>query len=220
MKKGFINYSLFWLVALGIFNALAFLIPNDLDTTSFWIGYGAISLAFILQLISTAYFFKKNLLKQKIGGFPVPVFCIMSLATLLLCSIVCVMTTQLIALIACYFIVAMQYLSNIFVSICAGKTGAAKGFIADLKKNAEVLVQKAENAEIKALAEEISGAAASADPYSDPDNALAKVESKILSELEKFSSAVESSDLESAKDSAKQLLTFIKERNVKCKMLK
>ena len=69
MKKGFINYSLFWLVALGIFNALAFLIPNDLDTTSFWIGYGAISLAFILQLISTAYFFKKNLLKQKIVCF-------------------------------------------------------------------------------------------------------------------------------------------------------
>ena len=219
MKKGFINYSLFWLVALGIFNALAFLIPNEMNS-SFWIGYGAISAAFVLQLISTALFFKKDLLKQKIGGFPVPVYCIMTLVTFLLCSIVCVMTMQLIALIVCYVIVAAQYLANIVVSVSAGKNGAAKGFIADLKKNTEALVQKVENAEIKVLAEEVSNAAASADPYSDPDNALAKVESKILAELEKFSAAIEASDIESAKDSAKQLITFIKERNVKCKMLK
>ena len=219
MKKGFINYSLFWLVALGIFNALAFLIPNEMNS-SFWIGYGAISAAFVLQLISTALFFKKDLLKQKIGGFPVPVYCIMTLVTFLLCSIVCVMTMQLIALIVCYVIVAAQYLANIVVSVSAGKNGAAKGFIADLKKNTEALVQKVENAEIKALAEEVANASASADPYSDPDNALAKVESKILAELEKFSAAIEASDIESAKDSAKQLITFIKERNVKCKMLK
>ena len=219
MKKGFINYSLFWLVALGIFNALAFLIPNEMNS-SFWIGYGAISVAFVLQLISTALFFKKDLLKQKIGGFPVPVYCIMNLVVFLLCSIVCVMTMQLIALIVCYVIVAVQYLANIVVSVSAGKNGAATGFIAELKQSTEALAQKAENAEIKALAEEVANASASADPYSDPDNALAKVESKILAELEKFSAAIEASDIESAKDSAKQLITFIKERNVKCKMLK
>ena len=219
MKKGFINYSLFWLLALGLFNVAAFLIPNEMNS-SFWIGYGAVSFAFVLQLISTALFFKKDLLKQRIGGFPVPVFCIMSLVTVLLCSIVCVITMKLIALIVCYLIVVMQYLGNILVSVSAGKTGAATGFIADLKKNTAALVQKAENTEIKTLTEEISAAAASADPFSDPDNALAKVESKILAELDKFSSAVEAADIESAKESAKQLLTFIKERNVKCKMLK
>ncbi len=220
MKKGFINYSLFWLLALGLFNVAAFLIPNDLSTSSFWIGYGAISFAYVLQLISTAWFFKKDLVKQKIGGFPVPVFCIISLVSLLLCSIVCAMTTHWIALVVCYFIVVLQYLGNIIVIIGAGKTNVAIGFIADLKKNTEALVQKTENSEIKALAEEVAKAAASADPFSDPDNALAKVESKILAEMDRFSSAAETSDVENAKDSAKQLLTFIKERNVKCKMLK
>ena len=220
MKKGFINYSLFWLVALGIFNALAFLIPNDMNPTAFWSGYGAISAAFVLQLISTAWFFQKNLLKERAFGIPVPAFCIITLVVLLIVSGICVMVTNWIFIAVCYLFVILQYLANIIVLNGAGKNGAAKGFIADLKKNTEALAQKAENAEIKALAEEISGAAASADPYSDPDNALAKVESKILSEFEKFSSAVEASDLESAKDSAKQLLTFIKERNVKCKMLK
>lgn len=220
MKKGFINYSLFWLVALGIFNALAFLIPNDLDATSFWIGYGAISVAFVLQLISTAWFFQKNLLKERAFGIPVPAFCIMTLVALLIVSAICVMIANWIVIAVGYLFVVLQYLANIIVLNGTGKNGAATGFIASLKKNTEALAQKAENAEIKALAEEVSRAAASADPYSDPDNALAKVESKILSELEKFSSAVEASDIESAKDSAKQLITVIKERNVKCKMLK
>ena len=217
MKKGFINYSLFWLLALGIFNVAAFLLPNDMNS-SFWIGYGAVSFAFVLQLISTALFFKKDLLKQKIGGFPVPVYCIMSLVTFLLCSIVCVMTMHLIALVVCYVIVAVQYLANIFVSVSAGKNGAAIGFIADLKKTTEAIAKKAENAEIKALAEEVSRSAAEADPYSDI--ALAGVENKILAEMEKLSSAVESGDVEAVKASAKQMLTFIKERNVKCRMLK
>ena len=221
MKKGFINYSLFWLLALGLFNVAAFLIPNDLDANIFWIGYSAISLAFVLQLISTALFFKKNLVKQKIGGFPVPVFCIVSLVSLLLCSIVYVIIkSHWIVLIVCYVLVIFQYLGNIIVIIGAGKNNVATGFIADLKKNTEALVQKAENAEIKALAEEVALEAASADPFSDPDNALAKVESKILAEMDRFSSSLEASDLENAKISAKQLVTFIKERNVKCKMLK
>ena len=220
MKKGFINYSLFWLVALGIFNALAFLIPNDLDVTSFWIGYGAISVAFVLQLISTAWFFKKELLKERAFGIPVPAFCIMTLVVLLVVSGICVMVANWIVIAVCYLFVLLQYLANIIVLNGTGKNSAATGFIADLKSSTEALVQKSENAEIKTLAEEISAAAASADPFSDPDNALAKVENKILAELDKFSSALEASDIESAKESAKQLLTFIKERNVKCKMLK
>ena len=221
MKKGFINYSLFWLLALGLFNAAAFLMPNDSKAnTFFWIGYGAISFAFVLQLISTAWFFKKDLVKQKIGGFPVTVYCIMNLTVLFLCSFVYTMKSLWIVLIACYVLVIFQYLSNIIVIVSAGKTNVATGFIADLKKNTEALVQKATNDEIKTLAEEISKAAASADPFSDPDNALAKVNSKILAEMETFSASVEASDVEGAKTSAKQLLTFIKERNVKCKMLK
>ena len=59
MKKGFIKYSLLWLVALGLFNAAAFLIQSELDS-SFWMGYGAVTGAFVLQLLSTAIFFKKD----------------------------------------------------------------------------------------------------------------------------------------------------------------
>ena len=218
MKKGLLNYSLFWLLALGLFNAAAFLIPNDLAASSFWTAYGAVSAAFVLQLVSTIWFFQKDLLKERAYGIPVPAFCIMTLVLLLIVGIVCVIVLNWIVIAVCYLFVVLQYLANIILMSGAGKSGAATGFVADLKKNTEALVQKAENAEIKALAAEVSNAAASADTFSDA--ALAGVENKILAEMETFSSAVAASDVENAKASAKQLLNYIKERNAKCRILK
>lgn len=217
MKKGFIKYSLLWLVALGLFNAAAFLLA-DRGADLFWIGYGAVSLAFVLQLISTALFFKKDLLQKRVVGVPVPVFCMMSLVAVLIAGVVCVMIPNWIVIAVCYVVVVGQYVANIVVLVGAGKNGAATGFIADLKKNTAALAQKAENAEIKALAQEVSEAAASADPFSDV--ALAGVENKILGKLAEFSACVENADVENAKTSAKQLLSFIKERNAKCRILK
>ena len=215
MKKGFIKYSLLWLVALGLFNAAAFLMPKELNNT-FWIGYGAVSAAFVLQLLSTAWFFNKDLLQKRLGQIPVPVFCTMGLIALLSGSVAFAVTGMTLIVIASYVVVGVQYIVNIVVIVVSGKDGAATGFIPELKKNTAALVQKAENNEIKALADEFAKAAASADTRSDA--ALAGVENKILGEMEKFSAAVEASDLESAQASAKQLLSFIKERNTKCRL--
>ena len=215
MKKGFIKYSLLWLVALGLFNAAAFLIPNELDS-SFWMGYGAVTGAFVLQLLSTALFFKKDLLQKRLGQIPVPVFCMMGLIALFAGSVAFAVTGMTLIVIASYVVVGAQYIVNIVVIVVSGKDGAATGFIPELKKNTAALAQKAANDEIKALADEVAKAAASADTRSDA--ALAGVENKILGEMEKFSAAVEASDLESAQTSAKQLLSFIKERNTKCRL--
>ena len=218
MKKGFIKYSLLWLVVLGLFNAAAFLFPNDLGDSSFWIGYGAVSFAFVLQLISTAWFFKKDLLQKRLGKMPVPVFCMMDLIALLAVGVIVAATNVTLIVICSYVVVGAQYIANIVVIAGSGKGGAATGFVADLRERVDVLARTAENAEIKALAEEVAGAAASADPFSNV--ALAGVENKIRGEVEKFSAAVEASDVENAKVSAKQLLSYIKERNAKCRILK
>ena len=217
MKKGFIKYSLLWLVALGLFNAAAFLIPNELDS-SFWMGYGAVTGAFVLQLLSTAWFFNKDLLQKRLGQIPVPVFCMMGLIALLAGSVAFAVTGMTLVVIASYVVVGVQYIANIVVIVTSGKGGAATGFIPELKKNTAALAQKAGNAEIKALAEDVAKAAAGADTFSDI--ALAGVENKILAEMEKFSAAVDASDVEAAKASAKQLLTYVKERNAKCRILK
>ena len=140
----------------------------------------------------------------------------MGLIVLLAVSVAFAVTGITLIVIGAYVVVGVQYIANIVVIITSGKGGTATGFIPELKKNTAVLVQKAENDEIKTLADEVAKAAASADTRSDA--ALAGVENKILGEMEKFSAAVEASDLESAQASAKQLLSFIKERNTKCRL--
>jgi hypothetical protein len=183
---------------------------------TFWIGYGAVSAAFVLQLLSTAWFFNKDLLQKRIGKMPVPVFCMLGLIALFSVSVAFAATNMALLVIYSYVVVGAQYIVNIVVIVVSGKDGAATGFIPELKKNTAELAKKAENNEIKALADEVANAAASADTRSDA--ALAGVENKILAEMEKFSSAVEASDLENAQASAKQLLSFIKERNTKCRL--
>ena len=221
MKKGFMKYSLLWLVALAIFNVVAFLVPNEFEPTSFWIAYAFITLAFFAQLFCTALVFKKDLLNKKFCSIPLTAISVITLVLLVVAASICVAIalTAWIAITVCYVIVAVQYIANIVSLVNYDDKGAtAKGFIAALKNKVETISQKASNAELKALTAEVCEAVRSADTFSDA--ALAGVEGKILQKCEEFETSVESEDVENAKVQAKQLLTFIKERNAKCRILK
>ena len=226
MKKGFIKYTLLWLVALAIFNAVTFLTPNEIDgvskfTTPFWIAYAFITIAFFAQLFCTALVFKKDLLTKKFCNMPLTAISVISLTLLVIAgSIFMAMAlTAWIAIIVCYVIVITQYIINIVALVTYNDKGAsAKGFVAALKAKTDAISQKAINDELKALTAEVCEAVRSADTFSDA--ALAGVEDKILKKCEEFEASVASGDMENAKAQTKQLLTFIKERNAKCRILK
>ena len=65
MKKNFKYFGITWIVGFVLFNAITFLIPNEVfgvtrfDKGVFWIAYALITLSFIAQLI-TAYQFIKD----------------------------------------------------------------------------------------------------------------------------------------------------------------
>ena len=65
MKKNFKYFGFTWIVGFVLFNAITFLIPNEIfgvtrfDKGVFWIAYALITLSFITQLI-TAYKFVKD----------------------------------------------------------------------------------------------------------------------------------------------------------------
>ena len=65
MKKNFKYFSITWIVGFVLFNAITFIIPNEVfgvtrfDKGVFWIAYALITLSFIAQLI-TAYKFVKD----------------------------------------------------------------------------------------------------------------------------------------------------------------
>lgn len=221
MKKGFMKYSILWLVALAVFNAITFLVPNELETPSFWIAYTFITIAFFAQLFCTALVFKKDLLTKKFCNIPLTATSVITLVLLVVAASICmaISLTAWISIVICYVIVIVQYIANIVSLVNYDDKGAsAKGFIAVLKTKTEAISQKATNDEIKALTGEVCEAVRSADTFSDA--ALAGVEDKILKKCEEFEASVSSGDIENAKAQTKQLLTFIKERNAKCRILK
>lgn len=65
MKKNFKYFSITWIVGFILFNAVTFLIPNEVfgvtrfDKGVFWVTYALIIVSFIVQLI-TAYIFVKS----------------------------------------------------------------------------------------------------------------------------------------------------------------
>ncbi len=226
MKKGFMKYSLLWLVALAIFNAVAFLTPGpdgaDKLTSQFWIAYTFITVAFLAQLFCTALVFKKDLLNKRFCNIPLTAVSVIILLLLTAAGSVLIAIPAIeawISILVCYLIVIIHYIANITALINYDDKGAtAKGFIATLKNTTDAIARKATSEEMKALADEICAAVHSADTFSDA--ALAGVDDKILKKCEEFSSSVEANDIENAKAQAKQLLSFIKERNAKCRILK
>ena len=65
MKKNFKSYVIIWVIGLAIFNLCSFFVPSETKfTASFWLGYGFITLAFILHL-GTAFFGFKEESKEK-----------------------------------------------------------------------------------------------------------------------------------------------------------
>ena len=234
MKKNFKNFSIIWVVGLVFFNAITFLIPNEVfgvtrfDKATFWVAYVFITISFIAELI-TAYKFIKDdskekmflnipLLKTGYLAFIVSIivgFVFMALPVLpaWLGAIVCLG-------VACYFIIACVKASTAINAVTEidVKIKTQTAFIRMAIVDAENIMARATTAEIKAETKKVYEALRYSDPMSN--DLLNDVEQEIGNLLKEFKKAVTGSDNDNAIKIASELLLLIKERNSKCKALK
>ena len=91
-------------------------------------------------------------------------------------------------------------------------------FIKSLTIDARRLANSAKTDEMKALANKVYEAAHYSDPMSNSQ--LEAIENEIETKFNQFSAAVKSDNVALAKSTADELVTFIKDRNNKCKLLK
>lgn len=229
MKKNFKSYAIIWAIGLAIFNLCAFLVPSPTKfTPSFWLGYGFITLAFILHL-GTAYFTFKEETKEKL-------FLNISTITINFVTLVC---TAIIAAItmavpafpdwlgailcfACFGIgIAANLLAKTAGDMVAKKDEKIKAktlFIKSLTVDADTLVSQAQVPEIKAQVTKVYEAIRYSDPMSN--DALSGVETKIQYQFNAFTNAVKNEDAELVESMSVELLDLIDARNKKCKVLK
>lgn len=232
MKKGLKYYIPCWAVLLAVFNIITFAVPVTVNVNkfspSFWIGYGFVTLAFIAQLVCSLIFFKQDTKEKRFLNIPV-----ISLSyTALLLSIIIGAVAMAVPSIPYWIAVIVDVLITAFYAIAIISSKAAADtvssidtkikqqtfFIKSLSVYAQSLVNSAKTDEMKTLANKVYEAVRYSDPMSSPQ--LETIENEIEIKFNQFLSAVKSDNASLAQSIADELVTLIKDRNNKCKLLK
>ena len=234
MKKNFKYFGIVWLVGFVLFNAITFLIPNEVfgitrfDKAGFWFAYALITVAFIAQLI-TAYIFVKDDSAEK-TFLHIP---------LLRTGYAAVIVSAIVGLIFMIFPVFPAWIGAIVCLLVAGyftiacvNAGAAANVVVQVGQKVKektqfmkLAVAEATNIMARATTEEVKAETKKvyeALRYSDymSNSALEDLESAIDEQLKALKLAVAASNAEEIKGIVKELLFTIQERNIKCKLLK
>ena len=234
MKKNFKYFSITWIVGVIIFNAITFLIPNEVfgvtrfDKGVFWIAYALITISFIAQLI-TAYKFVKDDSDEKMflnipllrtGYMAIIVSIIVGMVFMIFPVLPTWIGAVVCLLIAGYFVIACvkaSAVANVVADIDT-KVKTKTAFMRMTIVEAENILARATTAEIKAEAKKVYEALRYSDPMSNP--ALDGIEQEIDNGLKELKKAVTCNDSATVLSIVADLLLNVKERNSKCKLLK
>lgn len=232
MNKNFKYYAGIWAILLVIFNIATFVSPNEAAGMikfggAFWVGYIAITLAFIGQLaVSFLAFDAKNM--QKLF-YKIPLIRISwsGLVLTLVFGVLCMTIPDLpnwIGIIACFAVLAFNALSLAKANIAADivseiddKVKAQTSFIKTLTVDAESLMSRAQNETAKVAAKKVYEAVRYSDPMSN--DGLSGIESEIAIKFNQFASEV-TTNSEDITTIAEELIVLISDRNKRCRLLK
>ena len=233
MRKNFKYYVFCWFILVLLFHIIVLLIPNEVVRMNkfngtFWVSYGGILLAFIVQLLC-AYFTFKEENKQKIS-YNLPLITISYFATLIsvvLGAIFMVIPSlpNYLGAIACVLVLGLNTISVIKAKAAADMVGFIENkvqnnthFIKSLTVDMENLKEQAMTDPIKAEVKKIYEAVRYSDPISN--DALADLESQIVEKYDALTQAVAQGNLGMVQAVAGEMIILINNRNKKCKLLK
>lgn len=231
MKK-FGVYSAIWAVVLGIFNLIVFLTPSEAGGMykfggAFWVGYIAITVAFVAQLVCAFFALKEKNLTKLFYNISLIKISYTGLIVMLIAGTLCMAIPNLpnwIGIIVCAIILLLNAISLIKASaaahIVAGvdqKIAVETAFIKGLTAQAESLMKTVSD-DLRATTKKVYEAIRYSDPVSNI--ALASLDAQIGRQFTAFSAAVKREDLELAKNEAAALVEMLESRNQQCKCLK
>ena len=232
MKKIFKLYLAMWAVLLALFNVIAFVSAGWEDqekyTASFWVGYVFIMLAFVGQLVCAYLALREDDVKKLFYNIPLVTISYTGLILSFICGGLCMLISSLpywVGVILCAAVLAFTAIAVIKASMAAElvsetdeKLKVSTALMKTLTAEAKGLEAKAQTEEIKAACKKAYEALRYSDPMSSEE--LAEAEGQIAEKLNELKAAVGTADNESVNELTAVLLTLIKERNDKCKLLK
>ncbi len=233
MKKNFKYYIAIWAVLLAVYNVVVFTVQAlpgyeiNYDAR-FWISWGFILAAFIGQLICAYTAFKSENNNKLFLNIPLITQSYGGAVAITIIGSVCMLIPDFpywIATIACVLVFAFSAIGVIkakaaaeTVSDVGAKVKMQTFFIKSLTADAESLMARAKNAEIKAECKKVYETVRYSDPMSN--DALASIEGQIAVAFSKLTDAVTTNNAAAVNELSNELIILINDRNRKCKLLK
>lgn len=233
MKTNFKLYIVCWAILLALFNVICFVTPNEAAGLNkfggaFWIGYIFITAAFIGQLVCAYIAFKAENLKKLFYNLPLVTLSYTGLVLTLIFGGAAMAIPNLpnwIGIIVCLIILAFTAIAVISAKAAGTvvsnidekiKTNAA--FIKEMTVETQNLMNRANAPKLKEYCKKVYEALRYSDPMSKEQ--LTDIENRIKEEFAVFTDAVISDDLDLTESSAKELISFIDERNNVIRLIK
>lgn len=233
MKKNFKLYIMCWTVLLALFNAICFIIPNEIAGVSkfggaFWVGYAFITLAFIGQLFcaylalaeknSQKLFYNLPLITVSYTGLVLTVvFGAVAMAIPNLPKWIGAVVGMLVLCFTAIAVIKASAAADI-VEATDEKIKSETSFVKNLTAEAENLVLYAKDESIKSECKKIYEAIRYSDPISNP--LLSETEKEISAKMTELKDILTNNDLKQVCEKSDELLNLIKSRNSKCKIYK
>ena len=232
MKKTFKSYFAIWAILLVLFNVIAFVsvgwINLEKYTPSFWIGYIFITLTFIGQLICGKIAFDAKNNQKLFYSLPLLTLSRTGLILSFIFGGLCMVISPLpywVGIILCAIVLAFVAIAIVKATIAIDVVGKIDEkvkvqtfFVKSLTVDAEGLLARAQNDEIKLECKKVYEAARYSDPMSN--DALAATESQISIKFSELANAVAENDIELVKKLAGEMVILIDDRNKRCKLFK
>lgn len=233
MKKSFKFFFIVWALAVLLFNAITFIVPNNVlgvtrfDKPIFWISYALVMVTFIGQIIVSLIYSRRDTAEKKFLGLTLLRESIIAVLISLIVGAVFMTLPILptwIAAIVCLLVLAYHLFTAIkitaainYVEYVGEKVKAQTELIRTLTTDASTLSAKAKTTETKAIANKVYETIRYSDPMSN--DSLSKDDADIQIKYNELKDSIVNNK-ENIKELADELFILLKDRNAKCKALK
>ena len=220
--KNTVAFGLIYVILLGVFNLLVFTISKSRNDV-FWLSYGFMTLAFVVQIVSMFMSFKSADVETAFFGIPLASFSVFYLCAELvigalfmifqMASFTLALVIQVLVLAVFLIIAIISLLSRDTVQQISDNV---KEHVSNLKSvlvDIEMLMDGCTDPEHKANLRKLSETVKYSDPISN--EAVADVEQRIMRKISELRINIDDNQIADAKQSCADLERLYVERNKK-----
>ena len=220
--KNTVAFGLIYVILLGVFNLLVFTISKSRNDV-FWLSYGFMTLAFVVQIVSMFMSFKSADVETAFFGIPLASFSVFYLGAELvigalfmifqMASLTLALVIQVLVLAVFLIIAIISLLSRDTVQQISDNV---KEHVSNLKSvlvDIEMLMDGCTDPELKASLRKLSETVKYSDPISN--EAVADVEQRIMRKISELRINIDDNQIADAKQSCADLERLYVERNKK-----